>query len=169
MPGAWPRSPDGGASARNLPPFALTPLRGLLFCSCGTRMRGEAHLQRGTERRYYRCPTLGCRARRSFADDIENEVLATISDAVLPPSVVDTARSDLHRRLATPELATSGRQRERLLTRLEQLKKQHGWGDLTDADYQAQRDRGCVAWSIGRAVPTPRRAGDIAGPQGRGD
>ena len=45
-------------------PFRHYVLRGLVFCSCGTRMRGEAHLQRGTERRYYRCPTLGCRARR---------------------------------------------------------------------------------------------------------
>lgn len=28
----------------------------------------------------------------------------------------------------------------RLLTRLEQLKKQHAWGDLGDGEYQAQRD-----------------------------
>jgi hypothetical protein len=35
---------------------------------------------------------------------------------------------------------TASRQRSRLLNRLEQLKKQHGWGDLSDADYQAQRD-----------------------------
>ena len=37
-------------------------------------------------------------------------------------------------------VAVAGRQRARLLTRLEQLKKQHGWGDLGDAEYQAQRD-----------------------------
>ncbi len=39
-----------------------------------------------------------------------------------------------------PEVAVAGRQRQRLLTRLEQLKKQHSWGDLGDAEYQAQRD-----------------------------
>ena len=33
-----------------------------------------------------------------------------------------------------------GRQRTRLTTRLEQLKKQHGWGDLTDSAYLAERD-----------------------------
>jgi hypothetical protein len=33
-----------------------------------------------------------------------------------------------------------GRQRTRLTTRLEQLKKQHSWGDLTDAAYLAERD-----------------------------
>ncbi len=36
----------------NPKPFRHYILRGLLYCECGTRMRGEAHLQRGTERRY---------------------------------------------------------------------------------------------------------------------
>ncbi len=103
-------------------------------------MRGEAHLQRGTERRYYRCPTLGCRARRCPADRIEEEVLASIAGGVLPQAVIDAARAELRRRLETPEVAVAGRQRARLLTRLEQLKKQHAWGDLTDAAYQAERD-----------------------------
>ncbi len=103
-------------------------------------MRGEAHLQRGTERRYYRCPTLGCRARRSPAELVEGEVLAAIAEAVLPGSVIDAARTELRRRLETPEVVTASRQRPRLLNRLEQLKKQHGWGDLSDAEYQAQRD-----------------------------
>ena len=121
-------------------PFRTYLLRGLVTCSCGTRMRGEAHLQRGTERRYYRCPTLGCPARRCPADTVEDELLATIAEAVLPVGVIDTARTELRRRLQTPEVVVSGRQRSRLLTRLEQLKKQHGWGDISDAEYQAQRD-----------------------------
>ena len=50
------------------------------------------------------------------------------------------ARTELRRRLETPEVAVAGRQRARLHTRLEQLRKQHGWGDLGDAEYQAQRD-----------------------------
>ena len=104
-------------------------------------MRGEAHLQRGTERRYYRCPTLGCRARRSPADGIEGEVLASIAGGVLPSSVVDAARAELRRLLETPEIATAGRQRSRLLKRLEQLQSQHGWGDLTDDEYLAKRDQ----------------------------
>jgi len=121
-------------------PFRYYTLRGLIFCSCGTRMRGEAHLQRGTERRYYRCPMLGCRARRCPADLVEEAVLGTISGAVLPDAVIDGARTELRRRLQTPESAVSGRQRQRLLTRLEQLRKQHGWGDLSDADYLKERD-----------------------------
>src|SRR5674476_1160201 len=50
------------------------------------------------------------------------------------------ARTELRRRLEIPEVAVAGRQRARLLTRLEQLKKQHAWGDLTDAAYQTERD-----------------------------
>jgi DNA invertase Pin-like site-specific DNA recombinase len=121
-------------------PFRHYLLRGLVHCSCGTRMRGEAHVQRGTERRYYRCPTLGCRARRCPADEAETAVLAAIAEAVLPKAVIESARADLRHRLQTPEVAQIGRQRARLTTRLEQLQKQHGWGDLADAEYQAQRD-----------------------------
>jgi hypothetical protein len=103
-------------------------------------MRGEAHVQRGTERRYYRCPTLGCRGRRYPADLVEGDILAAIADGVLPAAVIDAARAELRRRLQTPEVASAGRQRARLGSRLENLKKQHAWGDLSDAEYQAQRD-----------------------------
>ena len=121
-------------------PFRHYVLRGLLYCECGTRMRGEAHLQRGKERRYYRCPALGCRARRCPADLVEEDVLAVIADGVLPAPVIDAARTELRKLLETPEVAVAGRQRARLLKRLEQLKKQHGWGDLTNAEYLAKRD-----------------------------
>jgi DNA invertase Pin-like site-specific DNA recombinase len=121
-------------------PFRSYPLRGLLVCACGTRLRGEAHVQRGTERRYYRCPTLGCPARRCPADVIEAEIMATVATAALPDKIIDSAQAELRRRLQTPVFADTGRQRTRLATRLEQLKKQHSWGDLTDAAYLAERD-----------------------------
>jgi hypothetical protein len=59
---------------------------------------------------------------------------------VVPDDVVQAARRELRRRLETPDVASVGRQRERLTRRLEQLKKQHGWGDLSDDDYVAKRD-----------------------------
>jgi hypothetical protein len=126
-------------------PFRHYPLRGLLHCSCGTRMRGEAHIQRGTERRYYRCPTLGCKARRSPADLLEESVLGMISEAVLPEELIETARKELRSRLQTPDVAIVGRQRDRLMTRLDKLKQQHSWGDLTDEDYRRQRDEAKTA------------------------
>jgi hypothetical protein len=126
-------------------PFRHYPLRGLVYCRCGTRMRGEAHVQRGTERRYYRCPMVGCHARRCPADRVEAIVLGELAEAVLPVPVLDAARTELRRRLDSPEVALAGRQRARLTTRLEQLKKQHSWGDLADADYQTARDEARAA------------------------
>ena len=121
-------------------PFRSYALRGLVFCACGTRMRGEAHLQRGTEIRYYRCPKLGCTARRCPADLVEGKVMSTIASAVLPDPLIEKARTELRHRLDTPGTAAAGRQRARLLTRLEQLKKQHSWGDISDREYQTERD-----------------------------
>ncbi|MFI5259897.1 MAG: recombinase family protein [Candidatus Limnocylindrales bacterium] len=121
-------------------PFRSYALRGLVYCACGTRMRGEAHLQRGTEIRYYRCPRLGCTARRCPADLVEGEVMSTIASAVLPDPLIEKARAELRHRLDTPGTATAGRQRARLETRLEQLRKQHGWGDISDREYQTERD-----------------------------
>jgi len=103
-------------------------------------MRGEAHVQRGSEIRYYRCPNGACHRPRLPADRIEREVVSAIGQAVLPDAVIDAARAELRRRLAVPQVVVSGRQRARLQTRLEQLRKQHQWGDLSDADYLAQRD-----------------------------
>jgi hypothetical protein len=71
---------------------------------------------------------------------IEERILATIAEAVLPGSIIDATRIELRRRLETPEAVSAGRQRTRQLNRLEQLKKQHSWGDLTDTEYQTERD-----------------------------
>jgi len=121
-------------------PYRHYLLRGLVWCTCGTKMRGEAHVQRGANRRYYRCPKVGCNARRSPAEALEETVLAAIAKAVLPDELIDSARTELLARLRAPAVPVPARQRARLLGRLEQLKKQHSWGDLDDDEYQAQRD-----------------------------
>ena len=54
--------------------------------------------------------------------------------------MIDAARTELRKLVETPEVAVAGRQRARLLTRVEQFKKRHAWGALTDADHQAARD-----------------------------
>ena len=121
-------------------PFRTYVLRGLVWCTCGTKMRGEAHVQRGTDRRYYRCPTVGCSARRSPAERLEETVLEAIAEAVLLDEVIDRARAELKFRLREPAVPVPARQRKRLMTRLERLQKQHSWGDISDAEYQTQRD-----------------------------
>ena len=80
-------------------PFRSYALRGLVDCACGTRVRGEAHLQRGTEVRYYRCPSLDCHARRCPAATVEKEVLGVISSAVLPAEAIGSARTELRGRV----------------------------------------------------------------------
>ena len=64
---------------------------------------------------------------------------ACVADGVLPTSVIDAARTELRQLLETPEVAGAGKQRARLTTKLEHLKKQHQLGDLTDAEYQVHR------------------------------
>ena len=66
--------------------------------------------------------------------------MASIAGGVLSATIIDSARTDLRKLLETPEVAGAGKLRSRLQTRLEQLKKQHEWGDLTDAEYLAKRD-----------------------------
>ncbi len=58
----------------------------------------------------------------------------------MPTPIVETARSELRRRLETPDVVSAGRQRARLKKRLEQLRKQNEWGDLDDAEYRRLRD-----------------------------
>jgi DNA invertase Pin-like site-specific DNA recombinase len=132
--------------------FRLYLLRGAIYCRCGARMRGEARVQRGNERRYYRCPRAGqqvvqlvdgqpatCHERLVPADAAEKIVLNAISRAVLPADVIEAARDELQRRLQVPHDSLTGRQRARLQQRLEQLRKQHEWSDITDEDYRAKR------------------------------
>ena len=121
-------------------PFRHYLLRGLIHCACGTRMRGEAHVQRGTDRRYYRCPSIDCRERRCPAERAEEAVLARIAEGVLPDPLIEQARAELRRRLATPETVGIGQKREGLQRRLENLQKQHEWGHIGDADYRRKVD-----------------------------
>jgi site-specific DNA recombinase len=133
-------------------PFRDYPLRGVIVCRCGCRMRGEARVQRGGERRYYRCPRAGqqivqlfdakpavCHERLVPADAAEKTVLNAISRGVLPADVIEAARDELRQRLAVPHDSLTARQRERLKQRLEQLRKQHEWADISDEDYRAKR------------------------------
>ena len=66
--------------------------------------------------------------------------MSTIATAALPDPVVEEARSELRHRLDTPGTVAAGRQRSRLQTRLENLRKQHGWGDISDRDYRTEWD-----------------------------
>lgn len=130
-------------------------LRGLVRCAvCGSKMRGDARVRGGREYRYYACPiadgrgrypgagdvALRCDGRRAQAEVAEATVLDEIKRLVLPPDVLDAAREELARRLALPAPGTNAGQRSRLRARLENLRKQHEWGDISDVEYRTKRE-----------------------------
>lgn len=59
--------------------------------------------------------------------------------AALPPDAIEAVAAELRRRLASPTPGTSDRERQRLRTRMEQLRKQNEWGDLSDTEYRRLR------------------------------
>ncbi len=59
--------------------------------------------------------------------------------AALPPEAIDAVAAELRRRLVSPTPGTSDKERQRLRTRMEQLRKQNEWGDLSDAEYRRLR------------------------------
>lgn len=134
-------------------PYRNYLLRGVIRCACGAKLRGEARVQRGGERRYYRCPVAGrdvirlddyhrpvrCSARLVPADLAETIVLDAIRGAVLPSRAIEAAREELRARLALPRESLAQRQRARLQTRLERLREQHEWGDITEVVYRKKR------------------------------
>ncbi len=128
-------------------------LRGLVFCTCGARMRGDARLSRGQEWRYYCCPVAAgrsgrfddagrlvlCDARRLPAAAAESAVIEAVSRLRVPTEVMDSARDELKARLRAPRSDATHDQRARLKTRLEKLAELYSWGDLTENAYRTQR------------------------------
>jgi DNA invertase Pin-like site-specific DNA recombinase len=127
-------------------------LRGLIYCSCGARMRGDTRISRGRGWSYYACPVadgrhqmevdgrpVECHARRVPAKEAERAVLSGLMTAALPPDAIEAVAAELRRRLESPTPGTSDRERQRLRTRMEQLRKQNEWGDLSDTEYRRLR------------------------------
>ena len=91
-------------------------LRGLVRCSCGARMRGQARVSRGRDWRYYVCPVaeertsifdddgrpIICPEKSLKAEEAEALVLAAVSRLALPDESIREAREELRRRLRVP-------------------------------------------------------------------
>lgn len=75
--------------------------------ACGARRTssGEPRFATTAARRW------AVRARRCPADSAEGEVLARIARGMLPDVVIDKARTELRKRVETPEVAVAGRRR----------------------------------------------------------
>ena len=127
-------------------------LRGLVCCSCGTKMHGTGTLSRGQLWRYYICPVaerkravLGpdgelivCHARRVPAVVAERFVISRLRELMNTDERIAAARQELAARLRAPQPGTVDRQRERLETSLRRLAELYRWQDIEESDYHRQ-------------------------------
>jgi hypothetical protein len=81
-----------------------------------------------------------CGQKRVRAEEAEALVLAALESCVLPGAAVDEARELLRARLRAPKAGLSEQKRKRLLTRLDQLRKLVGWGDISDEDHLREKE-----------------------------
>lgn len=110
-------------------------LSGVLICDCGRRMTGQR--SSGIPKRYYLCRY--CRRPMVRAEPLEADVLKAIAAYRVPRATVEAAREELRRRLAGPRDPSTRRSRTTLERRLVNIRKQHGWGDIEDAEYRRQK------------------------------
>ena len=117
-------------------------------------MRGQARVSRGRDWRYYTCPVseersaifgpdgmpIICPARSVKAEEAEGAVLAAVERMSLPDEAIRAAREELRRRLRAPASSVADKERARLRQRIENLRKQHEWGDISDGEYRAARN-----------------------------
>lgn len=116
-------------------------LSGLLRCGeCG----GKLHSAGSRKYRYYRCyrafqePGACSQSNATRADMLEAEVELQILDMVIPEGWKQQINSYLN---GGPNLETVERQRKVLDAKLERAKKLYIDGDLTEEEYERERDR----------------------------
>lgn len=116
--------------------FRVYLLAGVIHCACGTRMRGETRVARGREWRYYLCRS--CGASSVPADAAEAAVLAELARLpLLTKRTMERAATAAEERITGPVVRSDAKRREQLERRLTLLRKQHSWGELTDAQFRA--------------------------------
>lgn len=109
-------------------------LSGLLECSCGRRRVGHA----GRNALYYMCRE--CDLPMVRVDELDATVLDAIATFRISHRLMAEMRAELQRRLALPTDDQAERQRQRLTSRLEALRKQHSWGDIDDLTYRREKN-----------------------------
>jgi DNA invertase Pin-like site-specific DNA recombinase len=129
LAGARVRDKGGRRSA----PGRSYLLSGILRCDCGHRMVGHV----GRSATYYMCRR--CPRPMVRAESYDDHVLSTIGDFRMSARAMAEMRDMLRSALAMPDTGLLERQRRKLEGRLTNLRKQHSWGDLTDAEYRREK------------------------------
>lgn len=113
-------------------------LSGLITCECGANLRGQTSSSRETEWRYYICRH--CDSPSVLGAEADAAVLDRLRSMTLPPEAVEAAREELRRRLGRGPSGAAEEAHRRLETRLERLRTQFEWGDVSEAEYRAKMD-----------------------------
>ena len=127
------------AGGRRSPARSYLLSRRLVCQRCGAAYAGDTGGKRN-HRRYRHARDARCEApRRSFASQCVEGQMADFLAATLP----DEWQSQVLRLIAAPQVEDDGtEQRVASLERaIEQLRKQHTWGDIGDGMYRAERRR----------------------------
>jgi DNA invertase Pin-like site-specific DNA recombinase len=124
---------DRDKGGRRALPGRTYLLSGILTCDCGRPRVGHA----GRNHLYYMCRE--CDRPMVRAATFDQLVLTAIGDFRVSERLMSQMRDTLRDRLAAPDRDLIERQRRRLEQRLTNLRKQHAWGDLDDAEYRRER------------------------------
>ncbi len=116
------------------------PLTGVAQCArCATRMRGA----NSSGYRYYRDPArekgIECKQRMILADDAEGALGDFLRQFTLPQNWQDQVLEMIQQRAGTQQDVV--RERARMKSQLERLKRLFVLGDLSESAYRVERDR----------------------------
>lgn len=116
-------------------------LSGHVFCDCGTKVWGRRNTVRNHVYLRYQCSRCGRYENKLFLEAVvKTKVIPVLTDpAWLKNHLNGYKHGDTEAR--KERLTDLDKQIDRRLTVLHNLRQQHAWGDLTDDEYQEERDR----------------------------
>ena len=116
-------------------------LSGHVFCECETKVWGKRNKVRNYLYLRYECPQCGRYVEKVYLEAVvKTKVLPAFSNPAWLKAYLENHGQD-DTEVVKAHLATLERQVNRRLTVLHNLRRQHAWGDLTDEEYQEERDK----------------------------
>ncbi len=115
-------------------------LSGHVFCECGAKVWGKRNKVRNYVYLRYECPRCGRYVEKVYLEAIvKTKVLPVFTDPAWLKAYLDNHGQD-NSEVVKVQLTGLEKQINRRLTVLHNLRRQHAWGDLTDEEYQEERD-----------------------------
>lgn len=116
-------------------------LSGHVLCTCGAKVWGKRNKIRNYVYLRYQCPRCGRYVDKVYLEAVvKTKVLPAFTDPARLKTYLSNYEQD-STGFEKTHLADLERQINRRLTVLHNLRRQHAWGDLTDEEYQEERDK----------------------------